>query len=130
MHIKDIVDYVKREIHFSKEFCEDNVFVTLRIEPIERIIENLEQKDKDNTSYAQDLAEAEFKANKYDALVEKIKEKIEKRKQKYNEILSDYGNIDTDAIFNISNANVRKSLDELSMEITILQEILDTEKEE
>lgn len=81
MHIKDLVDYVKREIHFSKEFCEDNVFVTLRIKPIERIIENLEQKDKDNTSYAQDLAEAEFKTNKYDALVEEIQSKTKAEKE-------------------------------------------------
>lgn len=77
MHIKDIIDYVKNEINFSREFCEDNVFVTLRIEPVERIIENLEQKDKDNLSYAEDLAKAEAKANKYDILVEKIKDKIE-----------------------------------------------------
>lgn len=77
MNIKDIVDYVKKEINFSREFCEDNVFVTLRIEPIERIIENLEQKDKDNLSYAEDLAKAEAKANKYDSLVDKLEETID-----------------------------------------------------
>lgn len=84
MHIKDIVNYVKNEINFSREFCEDNVFVTLRIEPVERIIENLEQKDKDNLSYAEDLAKVEAKANKYDGLVEKIKEKTEELENKIN----------------------------------------------
>lgn len=77
MHIKNMVDYVKNEINLSRDFCEDNVFVTLRIEPIERIIESLEQTHKDNISYAEDLAETEIKANKYDALVEKIKERID-----------------------------------------------------
>ncbi len=47
MHISKVVEYVKNEINFSQEFCEDNVFVTLRIEPILRIIENLEQSHKD-----------------------------------------------------------------------------------
>ena len=47
MHISKIIDYVKNEIRFSQEFCEDNVFVTLRIEPISKIIENLEQSHKD-----------------------------------------------------------------------------------
>ena len=47
MHISKIIDYMKNEIRFSQEFCEDNVFVTLRIEPISKIIENLEQSHKD-----------------------------------------------------------------------------------
>lgn len=67
------------------------------------------------------------KANKYDRLAERIKENLDKRKQKYNEILNDYGNIDTDVIFNIPNANVRKRLDELSFEIVILQELIKEE---
>lgn len=67
------------------------------------------------------------KANKYDRLVDRIKENLDKRKQKYNEILNDYGNIDTDVIFNIPNANVRKRLDELSFEIVILQELIEEE---
>ena len=55
MHISKIVDYVKNEINFSKEFCEDNVFVTLRIEPILKIIENLEQSHKDILEYAKEI---------------------------------------------------------------------------
>lgn len=76
----------------------------------------------------EEIRELQAKAKRYDSLVEKIKENLDKRKQKYNEILNDYGNIDTDVIFNIPNVNVRKRLDELSLEIVILQELLDTEK--
>ena len=47
MHISKIIDYVKNEIGFSQEFYENNAFVTLRIEPILKIIENLEQSHKD-----------------------------------------------------------------------------------
>lgn len=47
MHISKMINYVKNEIHFAQEFCEDNVFVTLRIEPILKIIENLEQSHQD-----------------------------------------------------------------------------------
>ena len=55
MHISKIIDYVKNEINFSQEFCEDNVFVTLRIEPILRIIDNLEQSHKDILKYAKEI---------------------------------------------------------------------------
>lgn len=108
MHIKDIINYVKNEINFSREFCEDNVFVTLRIEPVERIIENLEQKDKDNLSYAEDLAKAEAKANKYDSLVEKIRNNLrEKEIIKECETISDREHLDG--------------------EIFVLQELLDAD---
>lgn len=46
MHINKIIDYIKNEINFSQEFCEDNVFVTLRTDAILKIIENLELSHK------------------------------------------------------------------------------------
>ena len=55
MHISKIVDYVKNEISFSEEFCEDNVLVTLRIEPILKIIENLEQSHKYILEYDKEI---------------------------------------------------------------------------
>ena len=55
MNISKIVDYVKNEINFSKEFCEDYVFVTLRIEPILKIIENLEQSHKYILEYDKEI---------------------------------------------------------------------------
>jgi len=56
---------------------------------------------------------------------QEIREKIEKLNKEYNEILSDYGNIDTDVTFNITNENVRKHLDELVIKIITLQELLE-----
>lgn len=55
MHISDIVNYVKNEINFSREFCEDNVFVTLRIEPILKILQNLEESHKNIISFQEDI---------------------------------------------------------------------------
>ena len=86
MHISKIVDYVKNEINFSKEFCEDNVFVTLRIEPILKIIENLEQSHKDILEYAKEIEKKDrqidlmAKAFKQDDVrtVEEIKQYFEK----------------------------------------------------
>lgn len=55
MHISKIVEYVKNEIDFSQDFCEDNVFVTLRTEAILRIIENLEQSHKDILEFTKEI---------------------------------------------------------------------------
>ncbi len=55
----------------------------------------------------------------------KVKEKIEELEKEYNEIISEYGNIDTDVIINVPNKNVRKYLDELVIKISVLQELLE-----
>ena len=55
----------------------------------------------------------------------KIKEKLEEFDKEYHEILKDYGNIDTDVIFNIPNENVRKHLDKLVEKIIVLQELME-----
>lgn len=59
-----------------------------------------------------------------------VEEKIEKLNKEYTEILSDYGNIDTDVTFDIPNENVRKHLNELITKIITLQEILQDNKKE
>lgn len=69
MHISKMINYVKNEIHFTQEFCEDNVFVTLRIEPILRIIENLEQSHKD-------ILEITKETEKKDKIIDLMAEKI------------------------------------------------------
>ena len=69
MHISKIIDYVKNEIRFSQEFCEDNVFVTLRIEPISKIIENLEQSHKDILELTKEI---EQKDKQIDLMAKKI----------------------------------------------------------
>ena len=113
MHIKDIVDYVKNEIHFSRELYEDNLFVTLRIEPVEKIIEDLEQKHKDNLSYQKDLEILESKANKYDSLVEKIKDKLKEEKSEV-------------CYFSDKNEETAKRH---AYTVDTLEELLNTEKE-
>ena len=71
MHISKIIDYVKNEIRFSQEFCENNAFVTLRIEPILKIIENLEQSHKDILEFTKEI---EQKDNQIDLMAEMIDE--------------------------------------------------------
>lgn len=63
----------------------------------------------------------------YNSLLNKIKYKIEVLKQEYDEILSEYGNLDTDVIINVPNKNVRKYLDKLVAKIQVLQELLQEE---
>lgn len=58
---------------------------------------------------------------------QKIKDKIEELKEEYDEILSEYGNLDTDVIINVPNKNVRKYLDKLVTKIQVLQELLQEE---
>lgn len=55
--------------------------------------------------------------------VEKIEEKMKQIDKEYNDILSEYGNIDTDVTFNVTNENVRKHLDELVIRFTTLKEL-------
>ena len=70
MHISKIVEHVKNEINFSQEFCEDNVFVTLRTEEVLRIIENLEQSHRD-------ISEIEEENKKKDKIIdEQLKETV------------------------------------------------------
>lgn len=54
-----------------------------------------------------------------------IENKIKKYKKEYEEILSEYGNIDTKVIINVPNKNVRKYLDKLIIKWTILEELLE-----
>lgn len=58
----------------------------------------------------------------------KIKEKIEELDKEYIDILSDYGNIDTDVVINIPNENVRKYCEKLGEKIIVLQELLEKRK--
>ena len=97
MHISKIIDYVKNEIRFSQEFCEDNVFVTLRIEPISKIIENLEQSHKDVLELTKEIeqkdkqidlmAEIFYKRFKAELLLEYGFENEEQLKQNFAELV-------------------------------------------
>lgn len=99
------------------------------IKAIQNILVELEQKDK----RIQELEEELEKANKQLDLdyvddnyipKQKVKDKIEELKNEYDEILSEYGNLDTDIVINVPNKNVRKYIDELVIKILVLQELL------
>ena len=57
-----------------------------------------------------------------------VEEKIEELDKEYKDILSDYGNIDTDVVINIPNENVRKYCDKLVEKIIVLQKLLEKRK--
>lgn len=99
------------------------------IKAIQNILVELEQKDK----RIQELEEELEKANRQLDLdyvddnyipKQKVKDKIEELKNEYDEILSEYGNLDTDIVINVPNKNVRKYIDELVIKILVLQELL------
>ena len=108
--------------------------IRLRDEEYRKVIENAqkditEQKDK----RIKELEEELEKANRQLDLdyvddnyipKQKVKDKIEELKKEYYEILSEYGNLDTDIVINVPNKNVRKYIDELVIKILVLQELL------
>lgn len=108
--------------------------IRLTDEEYRKVIENAqkditEQKDK----RIKELEEELEKANRQLDLdyvddnyipKQKVKDKIEELKKEYYEILSEYGNLDTDIVINVPNKNVRKYIDELVIKILVLQELL------
>lgn len=91
-------------------------------EEIKRNKECIKCIDKD---YFLMFAETVLEALENSIPKEVIEKAIKKYKKEYEEILSEYGNIDTEVIINVPNENVRKYLDELIIKWTTLQEILE-----
>ena len=88
---------------------------------IETVLQELEQEQENNLL----LRIREKNWNKNSIPKKKIEDMKNKKHEEYINILSEYGNIDTDITFDIPNKNVRKHLDELMLEIIILQELLE-----
>lgn len=93
----------------------------------------MQQQINEKDSRIQELEEELEKANRQLDLdyvddnyipKQKVKDKIEELKNEYDEILSEYGNLDTDIVINVPNKNVRKYIDELVIKILVLQELL------
>lgn len=93
----------------------------------------MQQQINEKDSRIQELEEELEKANRQLDLdyvddnyiqKQKVKDKIEELKKEYYEILSEYGNLDTDIVINVPNKNVRKYIDELVIKILVLQELL------
>ena len=55
----------------------------------------------------------------------KVEETIAELVKEYKDILSDYGNIDTNLIINIPNENVKKHCEKLVEKIIVLQELIE-----
>ena len=54
-----------------------------------------------------------------------MEETIAELVKEYKDILSDYGNIDTNLIINIPNENVKKHCEKLVEKIIVLQELIE-----
>ena len=127
--LQEQIEMLNRHIkNYEKNDCKTNIYLQLVKEKqaIKTVLQALENTDKTIT----DDAEDEITRFKKVILKDYIpKKKIEDKKNKihdeYINILSEYGNVDTDITFDIPNKNVRKHLDELVLEIMILQELLE-----
>ncbi len=113
----------------EQEFIVESINKDFFFEFVDCLLTELEQKDK----RIQELEEELEKANRQLDLdyvddnyipKQKVKDKIEELKKEYYEILSEYGNLDTDIVINVPNKNVRKYIDELVIKILVLQELL------
>lgn len=113
----------------EQEFIVESINKDFFFEFVDCLLTELEQKDK----RIQELEEELEKANRQLDLdyiddnyipKQKVKDKIEELKNEYDEILSEYGNLDTDIVINVPNKNVRKYIDELVIKILVLQELL------
>lgn len=91
MHISKIIEYVKNEINFSQEFCEDNVFVTLRIEAILRLIENLEQSHKNILEILKENEELKITVNKQSIDISNNLSELQ-QKDKQIDLMAEYWN--------------------------------------
>lgn len=106
---------------------------TINVTNVILAIENVLQERKQDKKRIQELEKELEKANKQLDLdyvddnyipKQKVKDKIEELEKEYYEILSEYGNLDTDIVINVPNKNVRKYIDELVIKILVLQELL------
>lgn len=110
-----------------------NISRTINVTNVILAIDNVLQEREQDKKRIQELEEELEKANKQldldyvdDNYIprQKVKDKIEELKNEYDEILSEYGNLDTDIVINVPNKNVRKYIDELVIKILVLQELL------
>lgn len=128
--IEDIRDLL---LFFKSHGWIPDIRRTINITNVILAIDNVLQEREQDKKRIQELEEELEKANKQLDLdyvddnyipKQKVKDKIEELKKEYYEILSEYGNLDTDIVINVPNKNVRKYIDELVIKILVLQELL------
>lgn len=129
--IEDIRDLL---LFFKSHGWIPDIRRTINITNVILAIDNVLQEREQDKKRIQELEEELEKANKQLDLdyvddnyipKQKVKDKIEELKKEYYEILSEYGNLDTDIVINVPNKNVRKYIDELVIKILVLQELLE-----
>ena len=120
-HLKKIAKEYKTYGDLDNPEFEDIMKIPETIETVLQVLERLKQDNYRLDRENQKL----FEININSIPKKKIEDKIEEIHKEYIYILSEYGNIDTDITFHIPNKNVRKHLDELTLEIMILQELLE-----
>ena len=110
-----------------------NISRTINVTNVILAIDNVLQEREQDKNRIKELEKELEKANRQLDLdyvddnyipKQKVKDKIEELKKEYYEILSEYGNLDTDIVINVPNKNVRKYIDELVIKILVLQELL------
>ena len=129
--IEDIRDLL---LFFKSHGWIPDIRRTINVTNVILAIDNVLQEREQDKKRIQELEEELEKANKQLDLdyvddnyipKQKVKDKIEELKKEYYEILSEYGNLDTDIVINVPNKNVRKYIDELVIKILVLQELLE-----
>lgn len=92
-----------------------------------KLRERVKELEEWNEYYRKEMLSKEYIKLNY-IPKSKVEETIAKLVKEYKDILSDYGNIDTNLIINIPNENVKKHCGILVEKIIVLQELLESEK--
>ena len=92
-----------------------------------KLRERVKELEEWNEYYRKEMLSKEYIKLNY-IPKSKVEETIAKLVKEYKDILSDYGNIDTNLIINIPNENVKKHCGILVEKIIVLQELLESVK--
>lgn len=93
-----------------------------------KLRERVKELEEWNEYYRKEMLSKEYIKLNY-IPKSKVKETIAELVKEYKDILSDYGNINTNLIINIPNENVKKHCGKLVEKIIVLQELLESEEQ-
>lgn len=108
---------------FNNDYSIDNVDK----EAIEELLKAYKELKEIEESHRKEMLSKEYIKLNY-IPKSKVEETIAELVKEYKDILSDYGNIDTNLIINIPNENVKKHCGKLVEKIIVLQELLESVK--
>lgn len=93
-----------------------------------KLRERVKELEEWNEYYRKEMLSKEYIKLNY-IPKSKVEETIAELVKEYKDILSGYGNINTNLIINIPNENVKKHCGELVEKIIVLQELLESEEQ-